>query len=45
MAEHHDPWYGNPPAPGQWNMWAAGSIPVETRVWIAIDDQYGNPWD
>jgi len=45
MAEHHDPWYGNPPMSAQWNMWAYGSIPVGTRLWTAIDDQYGNPWD
>ena len=45
MAEHHDPWFGNPPMRGQWNMWAFGSIPVGTRVWTAIDDQYANPWD
>lgn len=46
MAEFHDGRYGPGLAyPTGWSFWAYGTLPVGTRVWIAIDDQRANPWD
>jgi subtilisin family serine protease len=38
LAEFHD-------GGGGWSFWAAGSIPLGTRVWVAINDQPANPWN
>ncbi|WP_158502073.1 S8 family peptidase [Vitiosangium sp. GDMCC 1.1324] len=45
MAEFHDGRYGAAlSSSGGWSYWARGTIPVGTRLWVAINDQTANPW-
>ncbi len=41
MAEFHDGYSGN----GGWKFWAYGGMALSTRFWVAIDDQFANPWN
>ena len=41
MAEFHDGDNGN----GGWRFWAYGGLPLRTRFWVYIDDQFANPWN
>ncbi|MBB4893442.1 hypothetical protein FHS39_002473 [Streptomyces olivoverticillatus] len=46
MAEFHDGHYGpDLNATGGWTFWAYGTLPANTRMWTAINDQRANPWD
>ncbi|MFY1686737.1 S8 family peptidase [Plantactinospora sp. WMMB782] len=56
MAEFHDGYYFlRPPFPGLplpprrarsgWNLWGHGTLPADTRFWVHINDQAGNPWN
>lgn len=38
MAEFHD-------GQGGWHWWANGVVPVDTRFWVAINDQPANAWN
>jgi hypothetical protein len=46
MAEFHDGRYGSGfSSPGGWSFWGAGSLPTDTRFWVAISDQPADPWN
>jgi ABC-type phosphate transport system substrate-binding protein len=45
-AEHHDGFYGPTlAASGGWSYWGYGTLPANTRFWVAINDQPANPWN
>jgi hypothetical protein len=46
MAEFHDGYYpdGNGSS-GGWSYWGEGTLPSDTRFWVAINDQPANPWN
>ena len=46
MAEFHDGRYGSDfSSSGGWSYWGAGTLPTDTRFWVAISDQPANPWN
>jgi len=46
MAEFHDGYHGpSLEYRGGWSYWAYGTLPTDTRFWVAINDQIANPWN
>lgn len=44
MATHHDGSLGTAGTEG-WNFWAYGNLQTGRRFWIAVNDQFANPWN
>jgi uncharacterized surface protein with fasciclin (FAS1) repeats len=44
MASHHDGALGTGGTEG-WDFWAYGNLQIGRRFWVAVNDQYANPWN
>ncbi len=44
IAQFHDGSVGDA-GNGGWDYWAYGSLPTNTRFWVGIGNQPGNPWN